>query len=136
MVGTVVNIEKLIDLGAVKEDEAIRQGIGFLRAHLNRDLQGIHTTSTYGLVGHDIFTVQDRSMEFSSAERLKPEWLPRKVCFRTLAMIPNAVCLTLFVQLGMEQDEQIAHALENMYQLHETYGGFCANNIKKPFLDK
>ena len=136
VVGTVTNMEMLLDLDLVKEDEAIQNGIRFLYRNLNEDLQGIHTKATYDLVGHHIFTTKDRDGEFDSALRLKPEWLPRNLCFRTLAIIPNAISLTLFIRLGMENDKRIALALENIYQLYKTYGGLCATNIKQPFLKK
>lgn len=134
VVGTVVHMEALLDLGLDPGDETIRRGVEFLFSNLNGDLQGIHTKETYGLVGHDIFTTADRNAEFEAAQRLKPEWIPRNVCFRTLAMLPNAVCLMLLVRLGLENDERVARALDGVYELFATYGGLCASNIKKPFL--
>jgi hypothetical protein len=110
--------------------------VEFLFANLQSDLQGIHTTSTYDLVGHHIFSVKDRNLEFNSAVTLMPEWLPRNLCFRTLAVIPNAVCLLLFIRLGMQTDQRVALALKNVYELYRTYGGLCASNIKQPFLAK
>jgi hypothetical protein len=134
VVGTVVHLEALLDLGVDPRDRAIRRGTEFLFENLNGNLQGIHTKDTYALVGHDIFTTADRKAEFEAAQRLKPEWIPRNVCFRTLAMLPNAACLILLVRLGLENDPRVARALDCVYGLFKTYGGLCATYIKKPFL--
>ena len=134
VVGTALHLETLLDLDVNPEDEAIRRGVAFLFANWNEALQGIHTKNTYDLVGHAMFTTPDRRREFEAAERLKPEWLPREVCFRTLAVLPNAVCLILLIRLGLEEDERVVRALDNVYHLFSTYGGLCATNIKKPFL--
>ena len=134
VVGTVAHMEALLDLGLQPDDEVIRRGVGFLFTNLNENLPGIHTKDMYGLVGHSIFTTPDRNAEFEAAQRLKPEWIPRSVCFRTLAILPNAVCLSLLLRLGLEGDERVSRALDSVYDLFAAYGGLCASNIKKPFL--
>jgi len=132
--GTVVNVEDLLDLGVGQDDTSILHGVDFLFDNLNSELEGIHATAPYGLVACNMFTTRDRNSEFASAIKLKPEWIPRSACFRTLAIITNTVCLTLLVKLGMENDKRVALALDSVYQLYTEYGGLCAGNIKKPFM--
>jgi hypothetical protein len=134
VVGTVVNIENLLDLGIEKEDVYIQRGIKYLFSNLNNKFEGIHTINPYGLVAENIFSSSDRIKEFESADKLKPEWIPRKLCFRTMAIIPDTVCLTLFVRMSMEDDKRVQLALDNIYKLYTEYGGLCATNIKQPFL--
>jgi len=132
--GTVVNMEDLLDLGVGQDDTSISRGVDFLFDNLNSELEGIHATAPYGLVACNMFTTKDRNSEFASAIKLKPEWIPRSACFRTLAIITNAVCLTLLVKLGMENDKRVALALDNIYQLYTEYGSLCASYIKLPFM--
>jgi len=134
VVGTVVYLNQFLDLGLVPEDAAITRGVDFLFANLQADLQGIHTSEPYGLVTHDVFTTLNRNREFASADRLKPEWIPRNLCFRTMAIIPNTVCLRLLLRLGLEGDERVAQALDSLYALYSEHGGLCAGNIKKPYI--
>lgn len=134
VIGTVVNIENLLDLGVRQDDTSILHGVDFLFDNLNSELEGIHTTASYGLVASHMFTTRDRNAEFASSVKLKPEWIPRSLCFRTLAIITNTVCLTLLVRLGMENDKRVALALDNIYQLYVKYGGLCAHYIKQPFI--
>jgi|WetSurMetagenome_2_1015567.scaffolds.fasta_scaffold46193_1 hypothetical protein len=134
VIGTVVNMENLLDLNVRKDDTSILHGVKFLFSNLNSKLAGIHTTAPYGLVADNIFTTENRNQEFMSATKLRPEWIPRKLCFRTLAIIPDTVCLTLLVSLGMENDNRVEFALDNIYQLYAKHGGLCASNIKQPYI--
>ncbi len=134
VIGTVAHMEEMLDLGVDPGDDSIRRGAEFLFENLNENLQGVHTKDVYALVGHDIITTADRNAAFEAAQRLKPEWIPRNVCFRTLAIIPNTVCLTLLIRLGLENDARVARALDSIHALFETYGGLCATNIKNPLL--
>ncbi len=134
VIGTAVQMETLLDLGADPQDAAVRRGSGFLFANFHDDLQGMHTKAAYGLTGHGMFTSEDRYAEFDTALRLRPQWIPRAVCFRTLAVIQTSVCLTLLLRLGLESDARVVRALDNIHDLITAYGGLCASNIKKPFL--
>ena len=135
VVGTVVHLERLIELGVSRDDPAIAAGVAFLFAHLHADFQGVHTSMPYGLTAHQVFSSADRHREFEAAATLKPEWLPRHVCFRTMAVIPNSVCLALLVRIGLESDRRVALALDSLYRLYAEHGGLCAGNIKKPYLE-
>jgi len=131
---TVVNIESLMDMDIEKDNSSVLRGVEFLFRNLNEKLDGIHTTAPYGLQAGNMFTTKDRIKEFTSADKLKPEWIPRKLCFRTMAIIPDTVCLVLLIRLGMENDKRVESALDNIYHLYNEYGGLCASNIKQPFL--
>ena len=134
VVGTVLYLNQLLDLGLAREDPVITCGVDFLFANLQADLQGIHTSEPYSLLTHNVFTTLSRNREFESARRLKPEWLPRSLCFRTMAIIPNTVCLRLLIRLGLEGDERVARALDSLYALYSEHGGLCASNIKEPYI--
>lgn len=134
VVGTAVEMERLLDLGVAPDDPAMAAGVSFLFAQLNADFEGLHTSAPYGLTAHQVFSTEDRRLEFEVAAALKPEWLPRNVCFRTMAVIPNSVCLALLIRLGLEQDPRVAGALDSLYQLYDEHGGLCASDIKKPYL--
>ena len=136
IVGTVSHIEALLDLNLSLSDQEIWHGVEFLFANWNECLPGIHTKDAYGLIGHSIFTTADRKAEFDAAERLRPEWIPRYTCFRTLAIMQNSVCLSLLIRLGLENDDRVSRALDNLYNLYFTYGGVCAQAISKSPLYK
>ena len=132
--GTVIHIERLLDLGLPEDDPVITRGARYLLSQRKPMLQGMHTSEPYSLSVPDVFTTEDRDAEFQAAQTYKPEWLPRHVCFHTMAMIPNAVCLTLLLRLGLEEDPGVSAALQSLYALYQRHGGFCATNIKKPYL--
>ena len=132
--GTVIHMRRLLDLGMPQDDPVILHGAEYLLTQRKPSLQGMHTTMPYSLTVADVFTTEDRYAEFQAALTYKPEWIPRQPCFHTLAIIPNAVCLTLLLQLGMEEDPGVSAALTSLYTLYQRHGGFCATNIKKPYL--
>jgi len=132
--GTVIHLDRLLDLGLPGEDPAIQKGARFLLSQRQPSLQGMHTDAPYGLTAADVYTTQDRHAEFQAALTYKPEWIPRHVCFHTLAMIPNAVCLNLLLRLELEDDPGVTAALASLYALYKRHGGLCATNIKKPYL--
>ncbi len=134
VVGTVVHMEVLLSLGLIPEHPAIQRAMDFILRQYHEDLEGIHIDKPYGLVTHGVFTTADRHAEFLSAQRNKPEWIPSEVCFRTMGVITNSVCLSLLLSLGMEGDARVETALDNLYSMHERFGGFCATKIKKPFI--
>ena len=132
--GTVIHLERLLALGVSNADPVIQSGVNYLLSQRKSLLQGIHTDSTYSLSVPDVFTAENRHAEFLAAKAYRPEWLPSLVCFRTMAVIPNAVCLYLLVRLGLENDPGVAQALCSVYELYRKHGGLCATNIKKPYL--
>lgn len=134
VVGTVARFEDLLSLGVPAEHPSMRLAIGFLFAQYHEELEGFHTDGPYGLHSYGVFTTDDRHAEFLSAQRSRPEWIPREVCFRTMSILPDAVCLTLLLSLGMEEDTRVEAALDNLHTLYNRFGGFCETNIKKPFL--
>ncbi len=131
---TVIQIERMLALGVPQNNPVILAGIAYLLSQRKDTLQGMHTNAAYKLAAKSIFTTKDRNAEFQAATTLKPEWLPRHLCFHTMAMIPNAVCLNLLVRLGLEHDAGVSAALESQYALYCKHSGFCATNIKKPYL--
>ena len=132
--GTVIHMNRLLDLGMPQDDPVIMRGADYLLAQRKPSLQGIHTSGTYPLIVSDVFTTEDRTTEFQAALTYRPEWLPSHVCFRTMAIIPNAVCLILLLRLGLESAPGVSAALSSLYDLYVRHGGLCATNIKKPYL--
>lgn len=134
VIGTCTAIENLLALGADQSESAIWRGVDYLFTQFNQEIEGLHTAGPYGLTAHHMFVTLDRNHEFKCAQQLKPEWIPRKPCFHTLAIIPNAICLTLLVRMGYENETRVSAALGNIYELYTKWGGLCATNIKKPFM--
>ncbi len=132
--GTVIQLDRLLDLGMSQQDPAILRGAQYLLSQRKPLLQGMHTSEPYSLAVEHVFTTGDRSAEFQAALDNRPEWLPRHVCFHTMAMIPNAVCLTLLLRLGLETDPGVTAALDSLFALYKLHGGLCATDIKKPYL--
>ena len=132
--GTVIHLERLIAAGMSRDDPVILRGVQYLIMQRKPALRGMHTSDPYDLTVSDVFTSADRNAEFQAAMTYRPEWLPRRVCFHTMAVIPNAVCLTLLVRLGLEDNPGVSPALVSLYELYRKHGGLCATNIKKPYL--
>jgi hypothetical protein len=132
--GTVIHLERLLDLGVSQNDPVIRRGVDYLLEQRKSSLRGMHTSAPYSLSALNVFTTDHRDAEFRAAETYKPDWLPRHICFHTMAMIPNAVCLNLLVRLGLEDDPGVSQALVSLYELYRKHNGLCATNIKKPYL--
>ena len=129
--GTVVQLERLLALGMATDHPVIRQGAAYLLSQRKAMLQGMHTSAPYSLAVPNIFTTENRESEFQAALALKPEWLPRHVCFHTMAMIPNAVCLNLLLRLGLEDDPGVSSALQAQYALYQKHGGFLRDRYQK-----
>lgn len=134
VIGTAYHLERLINLGVPQTDAAISSGVSFLLCQYHETLQGMHTRESYGFSTTGMFTAEDRNSEFDAAERYYPEWISRKICFRHLAVIQNAIGLKLLLRLGMEPDARVQRALDNLYDLYVRFGGHCASNIKKQYI--
>ena len=132
--GTVIHLEWLLDLGMPQADFVIRRGADYLLSQRKPSLQGMHTSDPYSLTVTNVYTTGNRTGEFEAALAFKPEWVPRHVCFHTMAIIPNAVCLRLLLELGLESDAGVTAALISLYELYSRHGGLCATNIKKPYI--
>lgn len=136
VIGTAVNMEYLMELGIKSDDTTVKKGVEFLFSNLNETLDGLHTNIPYGFEAHNMFTTDNRNMEFNAAQELKPEWIPRNVCYRHLAVIQNYQALIVLLRLGMEDRKEVTQALDNLYNIYETYGGYCDSDIKKKYVEE
>lgn len=135
VVETVYNTERLLSAGKTRADEAVKAGAGYLLGNYRETLPGLHTDGPYGFVASSMFTSGDREREFAAAERLCPQWIPRAVCFRHLAVIQNSACLMILLRLGLEREPKVEKALDNLAGIYARFGGFCTSDIKKPILE-
>jgi hypothetical protein len=134
VIGTAIEISNLLMCGIDQVHPSIARGIGYLFDHLNQTWEGFHVGEPYGFKSHYMFSSDDRAEEFRIAALLKPEWIPRQVCFNHLAVLQNAFTLNLLVKLGYDKDQRIEFALDNLFEIEQQWGGFCDSDIKKGYI--
>ena len=83
-----------------------------------------------------MFSSQDRAAEFKSALTEKSEWNPVGLCYMHLPMIQTGTALKALIRLGLEDDERVIAACDNLLALKQTYGGWCDTNIRNGLLAK
>ncbi len=134
VVGTTIAVEKLTDLGLDANDSAVKRGCDFLFSQLNTPQPAHHIGSPYGFEAEYMFSSSNRQAELQLAEKLKPEWIPRQVCFHHLGVIQHCFAMLILMRLGYEKNELIQSALDNLYSIYKEFGGFCDSNIKKKYI--
>jgi len=134
VIGTAIEISNLLMCGIDQEHPSITKGIGYLFDHLNISWEGFHVGKPYGFKAHHVFCSDNRGEEFRIVSLLKPEWIPRQICFNHLAVLQNAFTLNLLIKLGFENDQHIEFALDNLFEIEQQWGGFCDSDIKKGFI--
>jgi hypothetical protein len=136
VIGTAIEIDTLLLLGEDKARKEIKAGAGYLLSNLNEDQKGDHVGKPYGFTAHHMFSTHDRGKEHEAALKLKPEWIPRNICYRHLGVIQNSLCLNVMLKLGYEKQREIALALDNIKEIEEQWNGLCDSDIKKAYLLK
>ncbi len=135
VVATVFQIEKLASLGVSFSDPCIQRGVAFLFKNLNLNWDGLQGSGKpYGLQSHLVFSAENRDREFESAEKYKGEMVPRLICYRHLGIMQNFLCLKLFLQMGLEHDDRVECALDNLFSLYKKYNSLCYFTIQKKFV--
>ncbi|MFC1718386.1 hypothetical protein ACFL6S_32320 [Candidatus Poribacteria bacterium] len=132
--GTVIStsnqMETLLELGIGADDERIQKGADWLLSMCDDDVYRESRNLGGFLVGHHMFSSQDRSAEFRSALAEKSEWNPVGLCYRHLPMIQTGYALRTLIKLGLENDERVMASCDNFLELRQTYGGWCDTNIR------
>ena len=134
VIETSVNLEMLTELGVASDDTSISLGCKYLFSNLNSDFPAHHVGSPYGFNAQYMFSGKDRGREFEAAQKLRPEWIPRAVCFHHLGVIQNSVALITLLRLGFEKNDSVSHAVDNLYYIYCEYHGFCDSDIKKKYV--
>jgi hypothetical protein len=134
VIETSIYLEKLTELGLTSGDEPVSLGCNYLFSNMNSVFPAHHVGSAYGFEAEFMFSGKDRSMEFEAAQKLKPEWIPRAVCFHHLGVIQNSVALITLLRLGFEKNDSVIRAIDNLYNIYNEYHGFCDSDIKKKYV--
>jgi hypothetical protein len=134
IVTTCKMIERLILLGEDRDSKGIYEAGIWLLSTYNQDVTGHRPKGPYGVPAHHMFLTPDRSTEFRSALKERPEWDPKRLCYNHLGMIQNGVAIHTLIKLGYYDDVRVTAACDNLYSLRERYGGWCQTNIRDPFI--
>lgn len=136
VISTSNHIELLVELGLGLDDRRIRKSADWL---LNTCAEDVYRESKKVggvVVAHNMFSSQNRASEFQSALAEKPEWNPVRLCYIHLPMIQTGTALKTLIRLGLEDDERVIAACDNLLILKQTYGGWCDSNIRNGLLAK
>ncbi len=138
--GTVIStsnqVEMLLELEMGADDGRIQKGADWLLSMCDDDVYRESRNVGGVLVGHYMFSSQDRSAEFKSALAEKSEWNPVGLCYRHLPMIQTGYALRTLIKLGLENDERVIASCDNFLELRQTYGGWCDTNIRNGLIAK
>lgn len=131
---TCFNIEQLILLNVNRDDERLCKSVNWILDTFTVDVVR-HSNNLGGtVVAHSMFTSYQRYNEFADALELKPEWIPRQLCYNHLPMIQTSEAIKTLIKLGFEEDNRIISACENFVRMKEDYGGWCDSNIRNKLL--
>ena len=103
VIETSIYLEKLTELGLTSGDEPVSLGCNYLFSNMNSVFPAHHVGSPYGFHAQYMFSEKDRGREFEAAQKLKPEWIPRAVCFHHVGVIQNSIALITLLRLGFEK---------------------------------
>jgi hypothetical protein len=138
--GTVIStsnqIEKLVELGIDIDDPRIQKSADWLLSVCMEDVYRLSKNMGGVVVGHHMFSSQDRGAEFRSALAEKPEWNPVGLCYMHLPMIQTGAALKTLISLGFENDEWVIEACDNLLELRQEYGGWCDSNVRNGLIAK
>jgi hypothetical protein len=136
--GTVISacemLENLLMLDIEINNPRLRRGADRLLGTCVKDV--IRNSGNIGgvVAAHNMFTTGVRMDEFKSATEEKPEWLPRQLCYNHLPMIQTGAAIKTLILLGLENDERVISACENLIKMKETYGGWCDTNVRNALI--
>ncbi len=136
VMSTCHHIEKLLLLGIKYDDDRVRKGADWLFGTYKTDVIR-HSNNLGGtVVAHAMFTSSERNNEFVSAEKEKPEWIPRQLCYNHLPNIQTGEAIKTLIKLGYEEDSRIISACENFIWMREKYGGWCDTNVRNTLIEE
>ena len=135
IISTCYHINKILDFGEDEKCEAVKKGVNYIMSTYIDEIEAWHIQTPYGLRIKSFFSTENRINEFEFALKLYPEWNPRSVCFRHIAIQQHTEALRLLLRLGYEDNELVQNALCEIYVLLSTYNGLCDSNIKKSYLN-
>jgi hypothetical protein len=133
IVATCKMIRRLMLLGD-RDNKAIKEAASWLLSTYNQDVEGHGPKGSYGVPAHHMFLTHNRGTEFRSAQKQRPEWDPKQLCYNHLGMIQNGITIHTLIRLGYHDDIRVTAACDNLYSLRERYGGWCQTNIRDPFI--
>jgi len=134
IVSTCYHMNKMLDFGVNVQCEAIKKGVDYILSTYNEKIDAWHIQTPYGLSINNFFSTENRINELEYASKLYPEWEPRSVCFRHIAIQQNAGELKLLLRLGYENNELVEKSIHEIFYLLTTYNGLCDSDIKKSYL--
>lgn len=129
-ISTSNHIEKLAEMGIGLDNKYVEKGADWLFSICEEDVLRLSKNIGDVVVAHHMFSSEDRRAEFMSAVDEKPEWNPVGLCYLHLPMIQTGSVLKALMKLGLENDERVIAACENLLELKQNYGGWCDTNIR------
>ncbi|MBC8228042.1 hypothetical protein H8E77_00650 [bacterium] len=136
VISTSNHLESLVELGLGLDDRRILNSSNWLLSMCVKDVYRESKKVGGVVVAHNMFSSRDRADEFKSALAEKPEWNPVGLCYLHLPIIQTGTALKTLVRLGLEDDERVIAACDNLLALKQTYGGWCESNIRNGLLAK
>jgi len=133
IVSTCYHMNKMLDFGINAQCEAIKKGVDYILSTYNEKIDAWHVQTPYGLSINHFFSTENRFTELEYASKLYPEWIPRSLCFRHIAIMQNTTALKLLLRLGYEDNELVEKSLNETFYLLTTYNGLCDSDIKKSY---
>lgn len=135
MVATVFHMEKLMDLGVRCDDPSVQNGADFIFKQLNFESENTpDTAKSQGPKINSVFSTANSDLEFEATKKFKKEMDPRLVCYRSLGIMQNSLCLKMLVQIGLERDKRVESSLDRTYAVYKKYNSLCSFKIRKKFM--
>jgi len=131
VISTCHHVDRVLRLGLAGRDRRLQRAARWLLEHCIDDVNRESPALGGVVVGHDMFSAEDRRSEFKSALELRPEWNPAGACFRHLPNMQNGLAISTLVALGHASDQRVIRACENLVELGRAFGGYCDTNIRK-----
>ncbi len=125
VIAAVHHLEILAETG-LADTPCFARGIAFLFTSLQENVQQRQSAQQ---LAHHMITTDDHAAEFRSAVTYKPHWLPVNACYYHLPVMQNGYALHLLNTTGYADDPRVIAACQNLVDLHERFGGWCASNI-------
>lgn len=126
----------LFHLGIGKGDEALERGVDFIFSSAITDVTR-HSNNHGGMVvAHNMFSNENRWLEFEAAKKHIPAWDPKQLCYNHLPNVQTAYAICCLNLLGYQDDSRVIQACQNFMDMRKTYGGFCDTNIRNTIIER
>lgn len=131
VISTCYHIDRLIHLDADIKGHELQSAAHWLLKRCIPDVERMSPTIYGVIVGHNMFSIDDRKSEYRSALKLQPQWDPKLACYMHLPIIQNGNAIRILVRLGYANHKKILRACENLVEIRRIFKGYCNGNIRR-----